>query len=625
MSHIALYRAWRPQTFQDMVGQQHIVQTLQNAIREQRVSHAYLFSGPRGTGKTTAAKVLAKAVNCTQGPAGSFVEPCNHCAACEGITSGTIMDVVEIDAASNRGIDEIREIRDKVRYAPSEVRMKVYIIDEVHMLTTEAFNALLKTLEEPPGHVIFILATTEPHRLPATIVSRCQRFDFRQVSLEEQTARLLHICTTEGIQAEPSAIAYIARLSEGGMRDAISLLEQTAAFAGGNITLDMAVDVTGGIAAEQFYQLAQAIQERNAAVVLTLVEGLMQAGKSADKCMENLVYYFRDLLVIKLSTIHQTATTSSEPSNTVIKSTTTVTDRIVDVEQFQQMANAFSNAQLFTMIDVLNAYQLELKYATSPQTMFEVAMLKLCTLDQTEASNYDGDSKRTSATGSHSHNNAEVGTAEITILRKQLAALEDKVKQLEQANAGTNSLATGVGASNKKSTIANNVRGGFGAGVASIRTKVKLDPYVAVHNQTETVDARMKWNDLLQRVRDEKVTLHAWLKDGELAAVAEGDLVVAFKNDIHRETTEKPDHRVIIERVAEQVLKKPFRLVTVMQREWQAALEAGNHAPVDEVFELEPEPLSKETIKELSPQQPEWVSEAVKLFGEDLVVIKDDE
>ena len=196
MEHIALYRAWRPQSFQDMVGQQHIIQTLQNAIREQRVSHAYLFSGPRGTGKTSAAKILAKAVNCERGPA---AEPCNECESCRRITSGAVMDVQEIDAASNRGVEEIRDLREKVKYAPTEVRQKVYIIDEVHMLTTEAFNALLKTLEEPPPHVMFILATTEPHKLPATIISRCQRFDFRRVSLEEQTDRLRQISQEEGI------------------------------------------------------------------------------------------------------------------------------------------------------------------------------------------------------------------------------------------------------------------------------------------------------------------------------------------------------------------------------------------------------------------------------------------
>jgi DNA polymerase-3 subunit gamma/tau len=202
MAHIALYRTWRSQSFREVVGQNHITQTLQNSLRENRISHAYLFSGPRGTGKTSTAKILAKAVNCEKGP---DIEPCNECSTCLRITEGSVMDVVEIDAASNRGVEEIRDIRDKVKYAPTEVRQKVYIIDEVHMLTTEAFNALLKTLEEPPAHVMFILATTEPHRLPATILSRCQRFDFRRVSLDEQVARLKYVCGQEHIDDYPMA------------------------------------------------------------------------------------------------------------------------------------------------------------------------------------------------------------------------------------------------------------------------------------------------------------------------------------------------------------------------------------------------------------------------------------
>ncbi|HZG78290.1 MAG TPA: DNA polymerase III subunit gamma/tau, partial [Paenibacillus sp.] len=191
MARMALYRAWRSQTFEDVIGQQHITQTLQNSIREGRLSHAYLFNGPRGTGKTSTAKILAKAVNCERGPS---PEPCNECDACRRITSGACIDVSEFDAASNRGVEEIRDIRDKVKYAPTEVRYKVYIIDEVHMLTTEAFNALLKTLEEPPEHVLFILATTEPHKVPATILSRCQRFDFRRITPVEQAGRMRRIC-----------------------------------------------------------------------------------------------------------------------------------------------------------------------------------------------------------------------------------------------------------------------------------------------------------------------------------------------------------------------------------------------------------------------------------------------
>ncbi|OME74065.1 DNA polymerase III subunit gamma/tau [Paenibacillus sp. FSL A5-0031] len=594
MSHIALYRAWRPQTFQDMVGQQHIIQTLQNSIREQRVSHAYLFNGPRGTGKTSAAKILAKAVNCERGP---VEEPCNECDACIGITAGHIMDVIEIDAASNRGIDEIRDIRDKVRYAPSEVRFKVYIIDEVHMLTAEAFNALLKTLEEPPGHVIFILATTEPHKLPATIISRCQRFDFRQVSLEEQTQHLLKICREESIQADEDALAYIARLSEGGMRDAISLLEQVSAFAGDRITLDAAVDVTGGMAADHFYQLAEAVKDRHVAAVMPLVESLMQAGKSADKCMENLIYYFRDLLVMKLA-----------PQGGA------VTERIVDPERFKMMAEAFTPERLFAMIDTLNRYQVELKHASQPQTLFEVALMKLCTLND-EQSSGGAASASTAASASSGGQSAEVGR-----LRQQIEALERKLEQAIQNGVGSgNNASSADSAASKQAARTNAVRSSFGGSGGIVRSSVKLDPYLATAGSPEFNQFRMKWNDVLQGVKDAKITVHAWLKDGEPVASADDAILVAFKNTMHRETTEKPANREIIEKVMHDVLGGSFRIVTVMMKDWQAAAAQGASTQKSETLQLEPESSA-------SPQaasRPVWVEEAVKLFGEDLVVVKD--
>ncbi len=604
MSHIALYRAWRPQTFEDMVGQQHVIQTLQNAIRENRISHAYLFNGPRGTGKTSAAKIMAKAVNCERGPT---PEPCNVCDACVGITSGSIMDVVEIDAASNRGIDEIRDIRDKVRYAPTEVRYKVYIIDEVHMLTTEAFNALLKTLEEPPGHVIFILATTEPHKLPATIISRCQRFDFRQVSLGEQTERLRKICAEEGIAADDDALAYIARLSDGGMRDAISLLEQVGAFAGERITLEEAIDVTGGMVAEQFEQLAAAVRDRDVASIMTAVEGLMHAGKSADKCMENLIYYFRDLLLLKLVPDRQAGT-----------------ERIVDAERFQGMADAFSKERLFQMIDTLNRYQVEMRHASQPQTLFEVALMKICTMPEGGSAGAGAAQHAGAAAAQAAAGREAAASPEVHKLQQRVEALERRIEQLLRdgmATGGAASAGGGGAAAGGAGRAGGGARnsGGFvtrSGGSSAALAKVKLEPFVAARASEASSRLKSRWPEVLQRVKDTRISLHAWLIDGEPVAAVDDQILLAFKNTMHRETTEKPANREIIDGVLQELFGKPMQFFTVMQKEWQTA--EGAPASEAEMLQLTPD-------EPAAGGKPQHVIEAINLFGEDLVVVVDEE
>ncbi|WP_059040436.1 DNA polymerase III subunit gamma/tau [Paenibacillus rubinfantis] len=588
MEHIALYRAWRPQSFQDMVGQQHIIRTLQNAIREQRLSHAYLFSGPRGTGKTSAAKILAKAVNCEKGPA---AEPCNECDACRRITAGAVMDVLEIDAASNRGVEEIRDLREKVKYAPTEVRQKVYIIDEVHMLTTEAFNALLKTLEEPPPHVMFILATTEPHRLPATVISRCQRFDFRRVSLEEQSERLRVICEQEGIEAEKEAIEYIARLSDGGMRDALSILDQIASFSGRKVSYQQVLDMTGGIASRQFAELAKTLLAGDIGGMLQMIDGFMQEGKSADKCMENLLYYFRDLLMVKM-----------------VPKADKLTERVLDPQDFAEIAEGFTKPQLFRIIDTLNHYQTEMKYAVQPQTLFEVALLKICTFGGEGAVEQPA-LTRSAGTGA----GATADASEVQQLRRQLAEMEAKLDRALQGG-----LAAGGSASGGTAAGGNRPSRSPAPRVASkAKIPAGMDQYLANRNSPEFMDIQQKWNQVLQAVKDAKITIHAWFVNGEPVSVSEENVLVAFKNDIHRETTEKPANKQVIETVIERQLGKPYHLVTMMLKDWTDALQGAGERPGGEPFELEPPPEDGGSGKE------PWVDEALNIFGDDLVVIKE--
>ncbi|MZQ82991.1 DNA polymerase III subunit gamma/tau [Paenibacillus sp. 5J-6] len=578
MAHIALYRTWRSQTFREVVGQRHITQTLQNSLRENRLTHAYLFNGPRGTGKTSTAKILAKAVNCLNGPA---EEPCNACSACERITDGAVMDVVEIDAASNRGVEEIRDIRDKVKYAPTEVRQKVYIIDEVHMLTTEAFNALLKTLEEPPAHVMFILATTEPHKIPATIISRCQRFDFRRVSMDDQVQRLTYICEQEQISVNEEALHYIARLSDGGMRDALSLLDQATSFATGEVQLSDILSITGGVASDQFKKLVLCIKEKNLGAALELIDTFMQEGKSADKCIENLINYFRDLLMVRMV-----------PNSPVI------TERVFDMRELSEIANHFTPNEMMGMIETLNHYQSEMKYSVQPQTLLEISIMKMC-------GGHIGEGSAAVSTAADAGSRMPQGDL--------FAQMTQKLKQLEDQIAGLVKSGVSGAAAEAKPAPKMPV-----ASAPSKKSGIKLDGYLKASEGPDTKAALLKWSQVLGLVKEKKITVHAWFVNGDLVSMLDDVVLVAFKNEMHRNTTEKPENKLIIEQVLTSAFSKPMRLLTIMRKEWDDAKNDATSSP-PEVLEL----VAEEGSPGTAPKE-EWISEAIQLFGEDLVTIKED-
>ncbi len=329
MEYQTLYRRWRPRGFNDFVGQSHVATTLVNAVAGKRVAHAYLFTGPRGTGKTSVAKILAKALNC-ENPNGA--EPCDQCSSCTRINEGVFLDVLEIDAASNRGIDEIRDLREKVKYAPAEGRYKIYIIDEVHMLTTEAFNALLKTLEEPPEFVVFILATTEAHKIPATILSRCQRFDFKRFTINEIKSRLEQIVSAEKLEASSEGLGLIAKHADGGMRDAISLLEQALAHSQTRLEESDVRAILGLIDQEEIDRLTSAIRERDTKRALGLLADVNLSGKDLWQFGRSLVEHFRELLLATLGAEKETGFSPEE----LIRIIETLADAALEVKRSQQ-------------------------------------------------------------------------------------------------------------------------------------------------------------------------------------------------------------------------------------------------------------------------------------------------
>lgn len=359
MSYQVLARKWRPQVFEDVVGQKHITKTLQNAIATNRLAHAFLFSGPRGVGKTTTARILAKALNCKEGPT---PEPCGKCTSCLETAAGTAVDVIEIDGASNRGIEHIRELRETVKYAPAGGKYKVYVIDEVHMLTNEAFNALLKTLEEPPPHVIFIFATTEPQKIPATIHSRCQRYGFKRVSLQDITDRLRMIAEAEGIKVSDQGLAMIARAAEGSMRDSQSLLDQAVSYSGLSIKDEDLQSILGAVGQEMLNAFAALLLSRDAAGLLRQVDLLLEQGQDMRQFLSGLVEHFRNLIVVKIA--QEPAAIIELPAS--------------DIDRIRNQAEAMDRERLILLFDSLSRTLEEMRWSPHQRFTLEIGLIKAC-------------------------------------------------------------------------------------------------------------------------------------------------------------------------------------------------------------------------------------------------------
>jgi len=415
MSYIVIARRWRPQQFSEIIGQEHVSKTLSNAIANNRIAHSYIFTGPRGVGKTTTARILAKAVNCEKGPTPT---PCNECASCKAITLGNALDVLEIDGASNRGIDEIRNLRENIRFTPSQGRYRVYIIDEVHMLTKEAFNALLKTLEEPPEHVIFIFATTEIHRVPATILSRCQRFDFRRIPLKTIMAHLQHICEAEKIDIEEEALLQIAKKADGSMRDSQSILDQIISYSGDKILFEDVAQALGVIHQDLFFRITQHIISGDIKALLKLARDVFSSGYDLNEFLLGLEEHFRNILVLKSTGL----TDYLDVSENYVK-------------QYGELVPHFSENDLVAYLQVLAETAAQLKDSQQPNLKFELGLIKLAKMPK--AVNIETLLEKIELLKKKAHNSGRVaqpGASEYAIpdLPEKILALSDIKKQWPQ-------------------------------------------------------------------------------------------------------------------------------------------------------------------------------------------------
>ncbi|MDY2735264.1 DNA polymerase III subunit gamma/tau [Intestinibacter sp.] len=504
--HKALYRVYRPKSFNDIVGQEHIVRTLKNQIESQNVGHAYLFCGTRGTGKTSTAKIFSRAVNCTDLHDN---EPCNECESCREILEDKTMDVVEIDAASNNSVDDIRELRENVKYSPSKSKYKVYIIDEVHMLSQGAFNALLKTLEEPPSYVIFILATTEPHKIPATILSRCQRFDFKRVTVKDISSRMKYICEKEGIEADDKALNLIARNSQGALRDALSILDQCISFQGHTISYNDVIELLGSVNIEQLFDLADSIIKENTKKSLQILNDFIVWGKDVRNLVNDLIDHFRNLMVCKIS--NDLDDIISLPEETI--------------DLLKKQANTIDTNNLIRILNILSETQDAMKTSSNPRVLMEVTMIKIVQpmFDESKEA-----------------------------LIKRIENLE---KKIESGNIKVNHISTNQSVDNfdKNDQIDKNIQ--------EIQSEENIE-YENIKNDDVKL-IQKSWKNILQKMKEDKEQVtRALLQDVDSFNVSEDTLYIIFTDNYSfaKSRLDSPKTIEYVEKVIREVLNRSFNV-----------------------------------------------------------------
>jgi len=511
MAYMALYRRWRPTIFEDVVGQEHISKTLKNQIKNSGIAHAYLFCGTRGTGKTSMSKIFAKAVNCLHP---QDHNPCNQCEICKGIQHESIMDVIEIDAASNNGVDNIRELRENVKYPPTKGRYKVYIIDEVHMLSTGAFNALLKTLEEPPEFVIFILATTESHKIPATILSRCQRFDFKRISEKDIVKWLGRICNELNYETEEEALQLIARNSDGAMRDALSILDQCMAFSSEKVTREDVINILGTVTDEILFELVDHIIEGNSRNAMALIESLVQSGKDIHQFLNDLIGHYRNLMMTKIAGQQEGIIHLSNES----------------IERLFQQGNKTEINHIMRAVRILSETEAESKWSTQPRVLLEVAIIKLT------QPMYDY--------------SMEGLVERISVLEKAIKSGSVHIKEKMQNPKPQEKSKVEIPPEVPKQEQSNKDKGQV----------LKDIPFEEIKNS---------WEEILKEIKKRKISVHAWVMEGKPATVEKDCLIISFEDrfSLHREASSKSPNKDFIEEVISEMVGTKVSIKCLMEED----------------------------------------------------------